>query len=276
MRTLAKEKRLRELQESFETGIISKEEHEKQRKVIEEMKEEKNEEIKIPENVEEQGKIKPKISSDKILIISALLLLLVFIVVFSFTVFNKEQPKTLEEMHLLNLKGKLKSEQGYLYNKAYSFIKFDNLWYMQLTSPSGKRLYNMALRYGPKDLENIKIKGRLNTTLFDNSSEYYVTFNPKGNDFSHVALAVSDFNQHMTNVFFKMPIAACDRNETYSCETRPIITCENINKLVLYVKEANETNVYYNNNCIVVEGNGFELVKGIDRVLLNIYGIMGQ
>ena len=269
---MTKEKKLDELKESLEAGIINKEEYEEQEKKIEEEPEaeQKHEEAE-EEKIEKTG-----MKSDKILIISVLGLILLFAIVFSFRAFNQPQPQTIEEMHILNLKGKLNPDQGYLYNKVYSFIKFDNLWYMQLQSPGKTRLYNMALRYGPKDLADIEIKGRLNTTLFDNATDYYVTFNPTGNDFSHVALAVGDFNQHMVNAFFKTPIAACDKNETLSCGTRPIISCGNTDKIVLYVKEANETNVYYNDNCIVVEGSEFELVKAIDKVLLNLYGIMEQ
>jgi len=270
---MRKEKKLEELKESFETGVISAKEYEEQKEKISEETEAKEEEKASPEeHTEEKGAKK----SDKILIASVLALILLFAVFFSYRAITKPQPQTLDELHLFNLKGKLKAEQGYIYKDAYSFVNFDNLWYMQLKSPQGTRLYNMALRYGPRDLEDIKIKGRLNSKLLDNATDYYVTFNPTGANFSHVALAAGDFNQHMVNVFFKMPIAACDKNETLACSIRPIITCENKEKIVLYIKEANKTNVYYDDNCIVVEGNGFELVKGVDRVLLNLYGIMEQ
>lgn len=269
---MSKEKRIEELKESFEGGILSKKEYEEQKEKISEEPEAKMEEADTEEPMEEKGIKK----SDKILIASVLALILLFAVFFSYRAVTKPQPQTLDELHLFNLKGKLKAEQGYIYKDAYSFVNFDNLWYMQLKSPQGTRLYNMALRYGPKDLENIKIKGRLNSELLDNATDYYVTFNPTGTNFSHVALAAGDFNQHMVNVFFKMPIAACDKNETLACRNRPIATCENKEKIVLYIKEANETNVYYDDNCIVVEGSGFELVKGVDRVLLNLYGIMEQ
>jgi len=78
----------------------------------------------------------------------------------------------------------------------------------------------------------------------------------------------------MVNVFFKKPIAACDKNGTLACRGRPIITCDNTDDLVLYVKEANISKVYYDDNCIVVEGSGFELVKGVDRILYDLYDII--
>ncbi|MBU3901694.1 hypothetical protein KKF25_03560, partial [Patescibacteria group bacterium] len=197
-----------------------------------------------------------------------------FAVVFGLRYFNQEQPKTIDDLHGLNLEGKLKDEQGYLYKDVYSFVKFDGLWYMQMMSPGGSRLYNIQFRYGPKEVEGMKIYGSLDTELLNNASDYYVTFNPTGNDFSSVALAIGDFNQHMTNIFFKTPIAACDKNETAACKDRPIITCENKDKIVLYIKEANNTGVYYEDNCIVIEGSGLELVKGVDRVLYDFYEII--
>ena len=264
--------KLKKLEESLESGAISKEEYEKKKKEIEEMPEERVEEKK--ENKEDIKETKLK--SDKVLIIGVILIILLFIIVFGLNYFTKEQPKTIDELHALNLKGKLKPEQGYLYNGVYSFVRFDELWYTQMMSQKGTRLYNIQFRYGPKDAESIKIEGSLNTELLNNATEYYVTFNPAGKDFSHVTLAVADFNQHMTNIFFKKPIAACDKNETNACKDRPIITCENTDKMVLYIKEANNTRVYYDGNCIVVEGLGFELVKGVDRILYDFYGIMEQ
>jgi hypothetical protein len=268
-------KRLRDLEESYNSGIIKREEYLKKKKEMGEEKEieEGKKEIKLKEK--EESKFLSK-SSDKILIIGIVFLILLFFAIFFISRLTKEQPKTIEDLHKLNIQGKLKPEQGYLYKNAYSFVNLGGFWYTQLTSTSGRRLYNMALRYGPRDLENIKIYGFLNTTLFNNATSYYVTFNPTGNDFSHVALAISDFNQHMVKVFGKKPVAACDKNETAACEDRPIITCDNTDKVVLYVKEANESLVRYDGNCIIVEGNGFDLVKGVDRILLNFYNIMGQ
>ena len=130
------------------------------------------------------------------------------------------------------------------------------------------------MRYSPKDLEGIQIDGSLNSNLFDEKNEYYVTFNPTGMDFSYVALAVADFNTHMSKVFEKNPIAACDRNETIPCMLRPIVTCDDKDKLVLYVREADRFRAYYNDNCIVVEGLGLDLVKGVDRILYDLYGII--
>ncbi|MFH0868564.1 MAG: hypothetical protein V1831_04595 [Candidatus Woesearchaeota archaeon] len=263
-----KDIKLKKLEKSFDDGVISKKEYEKKKNEIEEMLDEK---VEAKDEVVEEAKLK----SDRILIIGVILVVVSFAIIFSLGLFTQKVPETLDELHAWNLKGKLKDTQGYLYS-GYSFVRFDNSWYTQLMSPGGSRFYNIQFRYGPKEVESVNIGGLLDTKLFNSAEDYYVTFNPKGNEFSYVAAAIGDFNQHMTSVFFKKPIAACDRNETKICKDRPIITCENTDKVVLYVKEANITRVYYNNNCIVIEGSGFELVKGVDRVLFDFYKILGQ
>ena len=266
-------KKLDLLKSSREAGIINEEEYGKLKEKIEpDVKEfdKKIEETKV--NAYDE----PRKSSEIILIASIAAIFLIFAALIAFSVYNKQQPKTLEELHALNMKGKLKPSQGYIYKGVYSFVNLDNQWYTQLTSPKGTKIYSLALRYSPKDLQNITIEGSLNTNFFDNQTEFYYTFNPTGKDFSYVTLAVADFSTHMAKVFEKKPIAACDRNETEPCLTIPIVTCTDTDKLVLYIKESETFRTYYNNNCIVVQGNGLELVKGVDRVLYNLYKIMGQ
>ena len=268
-------KKLEVLKGSLDSGIIGEKEYEIEKEKLDpEIK-------KLDETIEEFNKANEEIEdakkhSHKALIgtIIAILLLLAAIVAFSF--FYNPKPLTLEEMHVLNLQGKLNPSQGYVYKGVYSFVSLDNFWYMQFKSPKGTKVYDMALRYSPADLKNITIEGQLNTNLFDNQTQFYVTFNPTGKSLSYVSLAVADFDTHMTKVFEKAPVAACDRNETEPCAARPIVTCSSTDKLVFYVKESDRLRVYYNGNCIVIEGTGFDLVRGADRVLYNLYHIMEQ
>jgi len=265
-------KKLDVLKGSLESGIINKEEYEKWKEKLEPDIREFDKKVEDINKAEVQDE--PKKSSEKYFLISVAVILLILAAIFVFSIFHKPEPKTLEDLHVLNLKGKLKPEQGYIYKGVYSFVTLDNLWYTQLSSPKGTKVYSLALRYSPKDLKDVAIEGSLNKQFFDAQDEFYVTFNPTGREFSYIGLAVADFNTHMSKVFEKKPIAACDRNETEPCKTRPIVTCEDAGKLVLYVKESDKFRAYYNGNCIVVEGKGLDLVKGVDRILYNLYGIM--
>src|SRR3989338_10821065 len=91
---------------------------------------------------------------------------------------NSQRPLTIEELHVLNLKGKLDPEQGFVYNKAYSFILYQDQWYTSLASPSGKTHFNFAFRYSPNQVEDVPLTGTLDKELFNNADEYYITFNP--------------------------------------------------------------------------------------------------
>jgi hypothetical protein len=264
-----KDIKLKKLEEIYEHKLISKEEYEKKKKEIEEMPEKKVKEKK--EEIKET-----KLKSDRMLIIGAILVIVVFISIFSLKYFTKERPETIDELHKLNLEGKLKPEQGYLYNGAYSFVKYNDFWYTQLVSSSGKTKFNFNFRYSPKELEDIKIGGWLDVDKFNNATWYYATFNPLGDELAYVRLARLDYDMMMVRVFQKTPVSACDRNETTACSGIPIITCENTDDIVVYYKESEELGVEYKGNCIIISGKGLDLVKGVDRVLYNLYGIMEQ
>ena len=261
-------KKLATLKKSFEEGIISQEEYEKEKKEIEEKLNEKKEKKENPHK-----EIAKK--SDKILMI-VLLLILIFIAAFFLMInYNKaySRPKTIDELHNINLEKKLPSEQGYVYNQ-YSFVKVAGLWYTQLQSKSGKTLYDVPFHFAPKELEDIKIVGTLNNSLFNSEDNLYITFDPLGKNLQYTALAVGEFDQSIIKSFGKMPVAACIKNETNACKTRPIITCENTNKPVVYFKDDEKTLVTYKNNCIIIQGKDAELVRATDRMLMQFYGIM--
>jgi len=262
--------KLKKLEGALEAGSISKEEYKKKKKEIEEMPEKKKKKVK-----EEEVK-EVKLKSDKTLIVGVIIIILIFAAIIGSRYFNEpELPKTIDELHDLNLKGKLKEEQGYLYKGVYSFVKFDDVWYWQLISQSGKTEYKLNFRYSPKDLEDITIKGLLDVDKFNDATQYYATFNPLGNDLTYVRLARLDYDVMMTKVFQKTPVSACDRNATV-CADIDLITCENTDEIVIYYKESDELSVEYKDNCIIISGSGLDLVKGVDRVLFNLYGIMEQ
>jgi hypothetical protein len=269
-------KKLEVLKGSLESGAIDKKEFDDKKIILEKDIEEHDKKAKKEKGDkpdEEEKEVIP-FSSEKILLIVVGAIILIILAVYSYNQFRQDPPETLEDLHDYNIRGKLKPEQGYMYKGAYSFVKLNDLWYTQLKSPKGTKLFDMVLRYSPRDVQEIDIVGSLDVEFFDAASDYYVTFDPTGTEFAHISLAVADFNTHLSKVFEKKPIAACDRNETSACIERPIVTCDDKDKIVLYIKESNETKLSFESNCIIVEGLGLNLVKGVDRVLFNLYGIM--
>lgn len=259
--------KLKTLKKSFEDGIMSKEEYEKEKKKIEKKIDSKQKKEEKPN----RGITK---KSDKILI-AAIAVVLIFIVIFIFTINYKSQqrPKTIDELHQLNLEKGLSEEQGYTYN-GLSFVKTAGLWHTQILSDSGRVLYGASFHFSPKELEDVKIVGTLNNSLFNSEDEIYITFDPLGKNLQYIALTIGEFDQNILKAFGKTPVAACTKNETKACEIRPIITCDNTNKPVAYFKEDPKTRVTYKNNCITIQGQDIELVRAVDRILFQWYGIM--
>lgn len=210
--------------------------------------------------------------SDTILIVSVIVLIVILITIFSLKFFIKTEQQTINDMIKLCLKGKLKEDVCYLYKDAYTFVKIEGLWYTQVQNQNLK--VGIPLHFNPSHIENTPIIGNINLTLFNEMPYFYITFNPKGNNFSSIALAVGEFDRNMLAAFGKTPIASCIINETDACANRPIINCTNTDEPVVYIKESNETSVILDDNCITIQGQGMDLVKATDRLLLRLYGIM--
>jgi len=71
----------------------------------------------------------------------------------------------------------------------------------------------------------------------------------------------------------KSPIPACTQQDNLTCTKLPIVNCR-YNSTVIYLLEADSPAVYQDENCYIIQGRGFELVKAIDRFIYGIYGIM--
>lgn len=263
-------KKLKILKDSFDSGFIKEKEYKQEKEKIEnELNKLKKEKPSIKPTAEKKSE---KNISDKILIVSVIIIIIIFFIAFfGFKYLSKSEIKTIDELHLLNMQGKLKPEQGYIF-KGFSFVKLDTLWYTQIQVEN--RLYNIPIHFGPRDLKDIPIEGSYNATLFDLSQGIYMTFDPLGNYLTYVALATGEIDQTLTKAFGKYPVAACIKNETEACKTRPIINCTNTKAPLIYVKEADETKVILNDNCLIVQGKGMEIVKAADRLLMRLYDIM--
>ena len=226
-------------------------------------------EIKPEEINEEIGKEKK--AADLILLISICVIILIIAIIISFRSFQKEIPKTIDDLHLLNLKGKLKSDQGYIYN-GYSFVYLDGLWHTQVKREDN--LFYIALHYAPKELEDVPMNGYLNATLFGSSRFIYYTFDPLDSELKYVTLAAGEFVNSMISAFNKIPKPACDKNETKACQEVPILTCNNTKLPLVYFQKEDPISIEYRDNCIIIKGEGMDIVKATDRMLLTLYGIM--
>ena len=179
-----------------------------------------------------------------------------------------------EELHKKNLEGKLPPNMGYIYKGGYSFVFFDSLWYTQLKTPVGTRIFNIPFHYSPRDVDNISIKGSLNYSNLERYKGFFMTFDPVDTNLNYIAVSIGETDQVLLNAFGKNVIAACSKNETDACVDRPIIECNSTEAPVFYFKSGTEANVTYNNNCAVISGYKTELFRATDRMLFDFLGII--
>ncbi len=207
--------------------------------------------------------------SDKKLLMMIGVVVLCFILFFAarFLFGSKNTAPTLDELHKLNVIGEA-GEPHYVYN-GFSFILVDNLWYTQIKLRDS--LVDIPLHFAPNDLEDIPVSGAIDDNF--KKSSIYISFNPYSEGMQYVALSSAELSINLVKALEIIPIAACDRNETFACEDRPIKTCDS-DDAVIYVQESNETGVILEGNCVTVKGAGWDLVKATDRLLLQWYGVM--
>lgn len=152
----------------------------------------------------------------------------------------------------------------------FNFVKEESLWLTQVQVKG--QLYNVRLHYNPYEVENIPYVGDIDERFQQDA--IYITHDPAEGNLGHVAVAAAELSLSMASVFNIEPVAACSKNFTGICETRPIITCENTNSSVIYLKEDDITQVSLKGNCIVIQGRGQELIKAADKVLYIWYRVI--
>ncbi|MBR9691990.1 hypothetical protein GOV06_04330 [Candidatus Woesearchaeota archaeon] len=209
--------------------------------------------------------------SKKLLILVAVIIgLFALSFIFRFVYDPTEAAVTIDELHKKNLEGK-ESEINYVYN-GFSFVYLDNLWYTQVKR-NDDSLLDIPLHFGPRDLGDILVTGSVDERF--QQPRIYLTFDPTGEVLKFVALSSAELSLNLARGIGLMPVAACYKNETKACESRPIVTCADKNKAVIYFKQTNETGaVKLDGNCVELSGDGWELVKATDRFLLQWYQIM--
>ncbi|MBW2966481.1 hypothetical protein KY342_05240 [Candidatus Woesearchaeota archaeon] len=174
---------------------------------------------------------------------------------------------TIDEMHKLNLEGK-GGEGNYVYN-GFSFIYSNGAWYTQ--AQRGDTLYDIPLHFGPRDVEDISVKGSIDPN-FGNKRIIYVSFDPTD---PHIGLAAIELSLNLGKGIEVATKAACDKDyDIDACKERSVVTCEDKDKSVILIKQANETKVTLDEKCIVIEGKDKELMRATDNVILRFYGVL--
>jgi hypothetical protein len=164
-----------------------------------------------------------------------------------------------------------KTEESYTYN-YFQFDKKDGTWYTQ--AQNGKQLYQIALRYGPKELEDVKVKGNV-SGLMKRWGFFYLTFDPTEKNFTDLTLANAEVSTKLV-AHFNIGVASACTKPADVCDrwNLSIITCDNTTLPVIYFSQEPGPLVEIRGNCAIIQGEGDDIVKAADRFMYNMYGIM--
>ncbi|PIN70535.1 hypothetical protein COV93_01080 [Candidatus Woesearchaeota archaeon CG11_big_fil_rev_8_21_14_0_20_43_8] len=203
----------------------------------------------------------------------------VFVVVILFGLFifigslqSKSQSLTIDDYHQRNIEGK-ESDINYMYN-GYSFVKAMDLWHTEIADNKKNRLYELAVRYSPKEVLDIKVAGPGLDKDVMNMSTIYISHDPDSANMNYVALAAAEITLSVSGVIGMDVKAACMKNITGVCETIPIKTCADKDSFVLEIYDGEQTAVIFDGNCIKIQGRQEELMRAADRLLFEWLGII--
>jgi len=214
-----------------------------------------------------------EVSSDKPLYIALIAIVAIFLLAFILVKYVpsfEEEPLTLRELHQKTVSENLDTETAYMFN-GHSFVLYDGVWYVEIFQ--GNAVYDVTLNYGPKDLMNISIEGNLSKEFLE-KKQMYMTFDPNDNNLSHIAVSTFGLSNSLIKAFGITPVAGCTNTTVGACTTAPLITCDSENKSVFFFRYAEESKILFEDNCVIIEGNGEGIVKAKDRLLLRWYGLV--
>lgn len=175
----------------------------------------------------------------------------------------------IDDLHQENIAGDLDDEEGYIYN-GFSFVKVDGLWWTEMDKFG--TLLKVPLHFGPKELTEIEVKGQLSPN-FNQGEVVHIAIDPKVRN-KYYTLAVSELSFNVVKGLDRLPLGSCTE-EGYGCDNRTIISCDNSqNKPVIELVLAEEPGIELLGTCIKLSGNGYDLVKAVDRLLFQWYGVM--
>lgn len=206
-------------------------------------------------NKEKQEQLKNSKHTKYFLIVAFAVVLIFFAAMFAIPRFYKPNPyETIEYNHFV-------------------FTKIDNTWYTQWQRNG--QTFNIGLRYNPLEVENVPIEGNALSASFNRPVIYY-TFDPNANssEFKYLALAAAELGFSFVGAFGKNFTGACIVNETDACAERPIVDCSDKDKSVIKLIGHGETKIILDDNCLILQGEGLELVRAADRALYQFYKIM--
>ena len=133
----------------------------------------------------------------------------------------------------------------------------------------------MTIRYGPMDIETIKLEDKEIKKRIADDEIVYITLDPKEELKGEAVLAGVEVGKFIGNkYFFNIPVKS---GLTSDYANNTIITCANATakSTVIQIKKGKEAAIKTEGDCITIEGpTEVDMVKAADRLALYLVGIM--
>lgn len=209
----------------------------------------------------------------KSIVIMVLGIILVFGLIFGgFSLYNHLMTPeiiTIDDLVEQNLNGELPEEEGYIYNN-HSFVYVDGLWWTDVFT--GERQLRIPLHFGPKELENVTVTGKISND-FDKGDTIYVAVNPTVAD-KYYTLALMEMNNNIIQGINRNITGVCTEPDEI-CEEREILNCKDAKGLpVIQLSLGGEAGIQFKDTCILITGSEVDIVRSVDRLLYKWYGVM--
>jgi len=162
----------------------------------------------------------------------------------------------------------------YVYNnfrvfKNQDFIGYTIIGYLK------QQPYYFRIRNDPKKTENITLQGNIRDLILKKPT-IYLTMKPNLTSKTVIAaLEISNIISRKLGIFNRETIGAITSHVPKN--PTPVITCKNVNSTanVIHFKLSDETKVYLENNCIIVQGtNEWEIIRAADRLVYHMLQVI--
>lgn len=159
----------------------------------------------------------------------------------------------------------------YKSQSGFEFYYTVGLWNTQFQK--GDKLYNLHFHFNPEEVKSVPIVGIFDEESF-NKGRVYVTFDPLANDLTYVNLAAKELVINLVRAINTNVTMACITNQSSACAGEPIITCENTDEPVIFIKEGEDALIELKETCIVLQGQDMDLLKAVDKILFKWFGML--
>ena len=169
---------------------------------------------------------------------------------------------------------------GVMFAPSKSGVGYDMEFYVNEAQYPVK----MSVRGDPRELEDVRIDIEKVKPMVVGKKQIYVTINPDDNLTGRTTVAAQEIDYFIDNPFlFNIPVNSSflipyEGSETPISE-QAIKTCKDANDKtgVIWMRLGNETAVFEEDGCIVVQGkepDEMEIIMAADRFYLTMLGVM--